>query len=119
MDAALARPWWFRVTWCFQKQVRFEVQCCRWLRHKNGRNGKSQSCSIRWPPPVGRREGEASLEGVAVAKGEHLVPDAEGGAQETSPKTRYLTTAIAVMLASSSRSPDHDCRRTGAGGGGR
>jgi len=43
-----------------------------------------------------------------VAKGEHLTLDAEGGAQVTTPKTRYLTTAIAVALAASSMSTDHD-----------
>jgi hypothetical protein len=42
--------------------------------------------------------------------------DAEGGAEVASPKTRYLTTAIAVMLASSSISPDHDRLRGGGGG---
>jgi hypothetical protein len=42
---------------------------------------------------------EASLESVAVAQGEHLSLDSEGGAQVTTPKTRYLTTAISVALA--------------------
>jgi hypothetical protein len=50
---------------------------------------------------------EASLEGVAVEKGEHLSLDSEGGAQVTTPRTRYLTTAISVALASSSIA-DHD-----------
>jgi hypothetical protein len=62
---------------------------------------------------------EASLEGVEVAKGEHLSLDAEGGAQVTTPRTRYLTTAIAVALAASSTSDghDHDSYRAGSGGG--
>jgi hypothetical protein len=51
---------------------------------------------------------EASLEGVAVAGKEHLSLDSEGGAQVTTPKTRYLTTAISVALAASSVSPDSD-----------
>ena len=50
---------------------------------------------------------EASLEGVQVAQGEHLQLDSEGGAQVIAPKTRYLTTAIAVMLASSSVADEH------------
>ncbi len=60
-------------------------------------------------PPQGVEEKvEASLEGVEVAKGEHLNLDAEGGAQVTTPPTRYLTTAIAVALATSSATPDRD-----------
>jgi hypothetical protein len=66
-------------------------------------------------PPNGIQQAvEASLEGVAVEKGEHLSLDSEGGAQVTTPKTRYLTTAISVALASSSMA-DHD-RDTGMGG---
>jgi hypothetical protein len=84
-----------------------------------GRNGHLRIVFHQVVPPSGLEEKvEASLEGVAVAKGEHLTLDAEGGAQVTSPKTRYLTTAIAVMLASSSISPDHDRLRAGGGGGG-
>lgn len=84
-----------------------------------GRNGQLRIVFHQVVPPSGIEEKvEASLEGVAVAKGEHLALDAEGGAQVTSPKTRYLTTAIAVMLASSSISPDHDRLHAGGGGGG-
>jgi hypothetical protein len=61
-------------------------------------------------PPNGLEEKiEASLEGVAVSKGEHLSLDEEGGAQVTTPRTRYLTTAIQVALAAESAGPgDHD-----------
>jgi hypothetical protein len=86
-----------------------------------GRNGHLRIVFHQVVPPGGLEEKvEASLEGVAVAKGEHLALDAEGGAQVTSPKTRYLTTAIAVMLATSSMSSDsdHDHLRVGGGGGG-
>jgi hypothetical protein len=51
---------------------------------------------------------ETNLEGVAVAKDEHLKLDAEGGAQVTTPRTRYLTTGIAVMLAATQAAPDRD-----------
>ena len=70
-------------------------------------------------PPSGIQQPvEASLEGVAVAKGEHLSLDSEGGAQVTTPRTRYLTTAISVALASSSMA-DHDRDAgIGADGGG-
>ena len=43
-----------------------------------------------------------------MAKGEHLKLDAEGGAEVTTPRTRYLTTGIAVILAASHASPDRD-----------
>jgi hypothetical protein len=60
-------------------------------------------------PPSGIQEKvEASLEGVEVAKGEHLSLDSEGGAQVTTPRTRYLTTAVAVALASSSMGDHHE-----------
>ena len=73
-------------------------------------------------PPNGIAEKvQTSLEGVAVAKGEHLKLDSEGGAQVTTPKTRYLTTGIQVMLAVASAQPgDGDARdagRSDVGGG--
>ena len=59
-----------------------------------------------------------SLEGVDDAKGEHLKLDSEGGAQVTTPRTRYLTTGIQVMLAAASANPegDHDLHGGGRGG---
>jgi hypothetical protein len=83
------------------------------------RNGQLRIVFHQVVPPDGiEQKVEASLEGVEVAKGEHLSLDAEGGAQVTTPRTRYLTTAIAVALAASSMSPDHDARFHGADGGG-
>jgi len=87
-----------------------------------GRNGQLRIVFHQVVPAAGIEEKvEASLEGVHVAKGEHLQLDSEGGAQVTAPKTRYLTTAISVMLASSSvadghgRDTDGDLRRGGGG----
>jgi hypothetical protein len=68
------------------------------------------------PPDGIEQKVEASLEGVEVAKGEHLSLDAEGGAQVTTPRTRYLTTGIAVALAAASTSGDHDRDLHGGGG---
>lgn len=69
-------------------------------------------------PPNGLAEKvQTSLEGVAVAKGEHLTLDSEGGAQVTTPKTRYLTTGIQVALAAGAAMPDSDARAGGGGGG--
>ncbi|MGA8493785.1 MAG: hypothetical protein WB711_25420 [Terriglobales bacterium] len=83
------------------------------------RNGQLRVVFHQVVPPDGiEQKVEASLEGVQVAKGEHLSLDAEGGAQVTTPRTRYLTTAIAVALAASSMSPDHDARFHGGDGGG-
>jgi hypothetical protein len=81
------------------------------------RNGQLRIVFHQVVPPDGIEQPvEASLEGVEVAKGEHLSLDAEGGAQVTTPRTRYLTTAIAVALATSSASPDHDRDLHGGGG---
>jgi len=67
------------------------------------RNGQLRILFHEVAPPNGiEQKVETSLEGVAVAKGEHLKLDSEGGAQVTSPKTRYLATGIQVMLAASS-----------------
>ncbi|MGH9503274.1 MAG: hypothetical protein ACRD20_10535 [Terriglobales bacterium] len=85
-----------------------------------GRNGQLRIVFHQLIPPDGIQETvEASLESVAVAKGQHLSLDSEGGAQVTTPKTRYLTTAISVALASSSMGDhDRDAGLHGADGGG-
>ena len=82
-----------------------EVQSARRL----GRNGQLRILFHRVAPRNGlEQKVETNLEGVAVAKDEHLKLDAEGGAQVTTPRTRYLTTAIAVMLAATQAAPDRD-----------
>jgi hypothetical protein len=64
------------------------------------RNGQLRILFHEVAPPNGiQQKVEASLEAVAVAKDTHLKLDAEGGAQVTTPRTRYLTTGIAVALA--------------------
>jgi len=79
-----------------------------------GRNGQLRILFHEVAPPNGLEQRvETSLEGVAVAKGEHLKLDAEGGAQVTTPRTRYLTTGIQVMLAASQMSPDRDAGEGG------
>src|SRR5271169_21637 len=83
------------------------------------RNGQLRILFREVAPPNGiQQKVETSLEGVAVAKGEHLKLDAEGGAQVTTPRTRYLTTGIQVMLAATSAAPDGDRNLHGSGGGG-
>jgi hypothetical protein len=82
------------------------------------RNGQLRILFHEVAPPNGvQQKVVTSLEGVAVAKGEHLKLDAEGGAQVTTPRTRYLTTGIQVMLAAASAHPDEDRDLHGNGGG--
>ena len=78
------------------------------------RNGQLRILFHEVAPPNGiEQKVVTSLEGVAVAKGEHLKLDAEGGAQVTTPRTRYLTTGIQVMMAAASALPTETetCRR--------
>ncbi len=86
---------------------------------KLNRNGQLRIAFHQVVPPGGIQQAvDASLTGVAVEKGEHLTLDSEGGAQVTTPKTRYLTTAISVALASSSVADhDRDAGIHGADGG--
>ena len=91
-----------------------QVQAARRL----GRNGQLRILFYQVAPPNGlEQKVETNLEGVAVAKGEHLKLDAEGGAQVTTPRTRYLTTGIQVMLAASQISPDRDAGHGNPSGG--
>lgn len=88
-----------------------------------GRNGRLRILFREVVPPNGiEQKVETNLEGVAVAKGEHLKLDNEGGAEVTTPRTRYLITGIQVMLAATQASPDRDAGQGGqsvgeAGGG--
>ena len=63
------------------------------------------------PPKSAQQHVEASLEGVEVKDDQHLSLDSEGGAQTTTPKTRYLSTGISIALAASSVLPDADAGR--------
>ncbi len=65
------------------------------------------------PPKSTEQQVEASLEGVEVKNDENLSLDSEGGAQATTPKTRYLSTGISLALAATSLLPDADAGATG------
>ncbi len=88
-----------------------------------GRNGQLRILFDQVAPPNGiEQKVDTNLEGIAVAKGENLKLDSEGGAQVITPRTRYLITGIQVMLAASQASPDRDAGQGGqsmgeAGGG--
>lgn len=83
------------------------------------RNGQLRILFHEVAPPNGiEQKVVTSLEGVAVAKGENLKLDDEGGAQVTTPRTRYLTTGIQIMLAARAAAPDEDAGLHGGGGDG-
>ncbi len=65
------------------------------------------------PPKSAEQQVEASLEGVEVKDDQNLSLDSEGGAQATTPKTRYLTTGISLALAATSFLPDADAGSSG------
>ena len=86
-----------------------------------GRNGLLRIVFHEVVPPNGlQQKVDASLEGVEVAKGEHLSLDSEGGGEVTSPKTRYLSTGISLALAGVSSTGDADdvTKRSAGGAGG-
>jgi hypothetical protein len=70
------------------------------------------------PPDGVEQRVDANLEGVQANQADHVKLDAEGGAQATSPKTRYLSTAISVGLAAMSFGSDSDANRVGGNAGG-
>lgn len=59
---------------------------------------------------------DASLEGVQSNQNDHVKLDTEGGAQATSPKTRYLSTAISLGLAAMAFRGDPDATDGDSGG---
>jgi hypothetical protein len=65
------------------------------------------------PPQAAEQQVEASLEGVEVKGDQNLTLDSEGGAQATTPKTRYLTTGISIALAVTTALPDPDAGASG------
>jgi hypothetical protein len=80
------------------------------------RNGQLRMTFHELTPPDGVAEKiEATLEAVEAAKNGNVKLDAEGGAEATTSKTRYLSTALSLWLAAASgHGGDHD--RGDAGG---
>jgi len=75
------------------------------------RNGQLRMAFHELVLPDGiQQKVEASLEGVQGAKGQDVKLDSEGGAEANSPKTRYLTTGVAMALAFVSARGDPDAR---------
>jgi hypothetical protein len=67
------------------------------------KNGQLRIAFQELIPPDGIAERvEATLEGVQSGKDANVKLDSEGGAEATTPKTRYLATAISLTLAAAS-----------------
>jgi hypothetical protein len=67
------------------------------------KNGQLRIAFQQLIPPDGIAEKvEATLEGVQSGKNAHVRLDSEGGAEATTPKTRYLATAVSLTLAAAS-----------------
>jgi type IV secretory pathway VirB10-like protein len=87
-----------------------QVQPARYM----SRNGQLRVVFHELIPPDGpagavvAQKVDASLEGVQSGKAENVKLDSEGGAEATTPKTRYLTTGISVGLAMMSFGRDQD-----------
>ena len=87
--------------------------------HKLKHNGQLRIVFHELKVPEGLEQRVTAVPvGVAAAKVEHLALDSEGGAEATSPKTRYFHTALAVGLAATSSGSDSDARDGGGEAGG-
>ena len=75
------------------------------------RNGQLRMVfhELRLPDGVDQKV-EASLAGVQAGKVDNVKLDSEGGARAITPKTRYLTTGIAIGLAAISARGDPDAK---------
>ena len=76
-----------------------QVQPARHMK----KNGQLRIAFEKLIPPDGIAEKvEATLEGVQSGQDANVKLDSEGGAEATTPKTRYLATAVALTLAAAS-----------------
>jgi type IV secretory pathway VirB10-like protein len=83
------------------------------------KNGQLRIAFQQLIPPDGMEQKvEATLEGVQSGKDANVKLDPEGGAEATTPKTRYLATAISLTLAAASVRSDQDVDHGVARGGG-
>jgi type IV secretory pathway VirB10-like protein len=97
-----------------------QVRPARRLHH----NGQLRIVFRELVPPDGMEQKVvAGLEGIQAGKNDHVKLDSEGGAEATSPKTRYLSTALSLALASTTLHQESDgdglsgSQRSGVGGG--
>ncbi|MGC2197736.1 MAG: hypothetical protein WA628_23900 [Terriglobales bacterium] len=95
----------------FLKGTVRQVQAARRMK-KNGQL-RLEFQEIVLPDGVEQKV-EATLEGVQAGKNSNVALDSEGGAEATTPKTRYLATGLSLALAAASGHTDAD-----EGGGGK
>jgi type IV secretory pathway VirB10-like protein len=101
------------------KGMVLQVRPARRLHH----NGQLRIAFREIVPPDGvSQKVVASLEGVQAGKNGHVKLDSEGGAEASTPKTRYLSTALSLALAATAareRNDADDAGRSqpGVGGG--
>ncbi len=92
------------------KGLVLEVRAARRLH----RNGQLRIAFREVVPPEGTAQRiVASLEGVESGKDSHVKLDSEGGAEASSPRTRYISTAISLALASTSFRQHNDADDVG------
>ncbi len=82
-----------------------QVQPARLIK----KNGQLRIRFQELTPPDGIQEKvDATLEAVQSGKDTNVKLDSEGGAEATTPKTRYLATALSLTLAAASMGGDRD-----------
>ena len=69
------------------------------------------------PPDGVQQKIVAGLESVQSGRNDHITLDSEGGAEATSPKTRYLSTGLTLALAFASVEHHSDADDAATGGG--
>jgi hypothetical protein len=92
--------------------------------HRMKKNGQLRIAFQELIPPDGiQQKVEATLEAVQSGKDANVKLDSEGGAEATTPKTRYLAIALSLSLAAVSMRSDEDVdqgvARTGSDAGAR
>lgn len=81
------------------------------------KNGQLRMTFRELTPPDGVADKvQGALEAVEAAKNGNVKLDSEGGAEATTPKTRYLSTAVSLWLAAASGGGDHDHDHADVGG---
>jgi len=82
--------------------------------HRMKKNGQLRIEFRELVPPDGvEQKVEATLEGVQAGKNANVKLDSEGGAEATTPKTRYLSTGFSLALAAASARVDNDADHGG------
>jgi hypothetical protein len=87
--------------------------------HRMKKNGQLRIAFQQLIPPDGMQQTVvATLEAVQSGKDGNVQLDSEGGAEATTPKTRYLATALSLGLAAASMRTDEDAGRGASQAGG-